>query len=201
MNSCMWLLSLHSSYVFLLQKTSSSWCCNLRLTLRYLIVLQEIFCWYEILERSLQNQSAQKKVRRHISPSFSMYLPDPCAAVMFPLLVLKFTSSFSVQIETAQRGALHPGRGRESCRYGLLHTSKNSWSENTASGRGHELAAHFNSGLINWTLLKPGRSTSGCRHNQKALPFYILGNLMYNMYSTYVNIESMYRTVCNLTKF
>lgn len=79
--------------------------------------------------------------------------------------------SFSVQIETAQRGALHPGWGRESCRYGLLHTSKNRWSENTASGRGHELAARFNSGLVNWTLLKPGRSTSGCHRNQKALPF------------------------------
>lgn len=33
MNSCVWLFSLHSSCVFLLQKTSSSWCCNLPLTL------------------------------------------------------------------------------------------------------------------------------------------------------------------------
>lgn len=127
--------------------------------------------------------------------------PWPLCCGHISLLVVEFTSSFSVQIETAQGGAIHPGWGRESCRYGLLHTSKNSWSENTASGRGHELAAHFNSGLINWTLLKSDCSTSGCHHNQKALPFYILGNLMYNMYSTYVNIESMYRTVCNLTKF
>lgn len=55
-----------------------------------------------------------------------------------------------VQVETAQRGTLHPGRGRESSRYGLLHPPKNSWSEDTAYGRGHGLRAACFNPCINW---------------------------------------------------
>lgn len=48
-------------------------------------------------------------------------------------------TSFTTQAETAQRGTLHSGRGRESSRHGLLHTSKDCWSEDHAHRRGHGL--------------------------------------------------------------
>lgn len=54
--------------------------------------------------------------------------------------------SFSTQIEAAQRGALHSGRGRESCRHGLLHRSKSCQSDDAAGGGGHGVKdAHFKS--------------------------------------------------------
>lgn len=68
------------------------------------------------------------------------YLPNFC-----PLELTSSSSSFSIQVEAAQRGAVHTGRGRESCRNGLLHPCKKSRSEDTECGRGHGLrAAYFN---------------------------------------------------------
>lgn len=61
------------------------------------------------------------------------------ALIVLDLLHVGFIAYivFSTQAEAAQRGALQPRGGRESSRHGLIHPSKNHWSEDPTNRREH----------------------------------------------------------------